>query len=251
MSYSTDRASPSPVATIAVAAGLALAGLFVGLLLGIISISLVSAVVPLPANSPERNVVALIAQGIGLVAVAGLYMDRHDLSWSYLRISKPTLRDLGFAVLATIVLFGALALASVVIEQLGLTTTEHSVAQSAEENPAALLPLIPLSILITGPTEELLFRGVIQTRLREALDSDGGAVVIAAAVFALVHVPAYGLTSGFGTALLTTLAVLFLLGSLLGAAYEYTGNLLVPIIAHGIYNAIVFGSNYLEAIGAF
>jgi membrane protease YdiL (CAAX protease family) len=45
--------------------------------------------------------------------------------------------------------------------------------------------------------------------------------------------------------------VLFLLGSLLGAAYEYAGNLLVPIIAHGIYNAIVFGSNYLEAIGAF
>lgn len=249
MSHSTDRSSP--VLAVAGAAALALGGLFVGLLLGIISISLVSAVVPLPANSPGRNTVALIAQGIGLVAVAALYMERHDLSWSYVRISKPTLRDLGFAVLATVVLFGALALASVVIEQLGLTTTEHSVAQSAEENPAALLPLIPLSILITGPTEELLFRGVIQTRLRDALGSDGGAVLVAAAVFSLVHVPAYGLTSGFGTALVTTLAVLFLLGSLLGAAYEYTGNLLVPIIAHGLYNAIVFGSNYLEAIGAF
>jgi membrane protease YdiL (CAAX protease family) len=249
MSHSTDRTSP--VVAVAGAAVLALAGLFVGLLLGVISISLVSSVVPLPSNSPERNAVALIAQGAGLVAVAALYMDRHDLPWSYLRISKPSLRDIGFAIAATVVLFGALALASAIIDQLGLTTTEHSVTQSAEENPAALLPLIPLSILITGPTEELLFRGVIQTRLRDALGTPAGGVVVAAAVFSLVHIPAYGLTSGLGPALATTLVVLFVLGGLLGAAYEYTGNLLVPIIAHGVYNAVVFGSNYAEAVGAF
>jgi hypothetical protein len=249
MSHATDRASP--VFAVAGAVGLALMGLLVGMVLGVIAISLVGAVVPLPSGSPWRNAITLIAQGTGLVAVVGLYLDRHDLPASYLRLSWPSAREVAFGVLATIVLFAALATASFIIDQLGLSTTEHSVSQAAERNPAALLPLIPLSILVTGPAEELLYRGVIQTRLREALGSPAGAVGVAAAAFSVVHIPAYAIGSGFGPALATTLAILFLLGGLLGAAYEYTGNLFVPIIAHGIYNAVVFGSNYLEAIGAF
>lgn len=248
MSHSTDRASPA--LAVGGAAVLALVGLFVGFLFSIITISLIDPVVSLPPDSPERSAVALAAQGAGLVAVVALYLERYSLPWSYLRISKPSLREAGLAVLATVVLFVALGLVTVVIEQLGLSTTEHSVSQSADENPAVLLPLIPLSILVTGPAEELLFRGVIQTRLRESFDMTA-AVVIAAAVFSLVHIPAYGLGSGFNIALLTTLVVLFLLGGLLGAAYEYTGNLFVPIIAHGVFNAVIYGSSYVESVGAF
>lgn len=248
MSHSTDRASPA--LAVGGAAVLALVGLFVGFLFSIVTISLIDPVVSLPPNSPERSAVALVAQGAGLVAVVALYLERNSLSWSYLRISQPTLRDAGFAVLATVVLFLALGLLSVAIEQLGLTTTEHSVSQSAEENPAVLLPLIPLSILVTGPAEELLFRGVIQTRLRETFTTNN-AVIIASAAFSLVHVPAYAIGSSIGLSLLTTLAILFILGLLLGAAYEYTGNLFVPIIAHGVFNAVIYGSSYVDSVGAF
>lgn len=246
MSHSSDRTSRA--LAVGGAAVLALVGLFTGFLFSIITISLIDPVVSLPPESPERSAIALIAQGAGLVAVVGLYLERNGLPWSYLRVSRPSLRDVGFAVLATVVLFLALGLLSVIVEQLGLSTTEHSVSQSADENPAVLLPLIPLSILVTGPSEELLFRGVIQTRLRETFTTNN-AVIIASAAFALVHVPAYAIGSSIGLSLLTTLAILFVLGGLLGAAYEYTGNLFVPIIAHGVFNAVIYGSNYVESAG--
>ncbi len=118
MSHSTDRASPA--LAVGGAAVLALAGLVVGFLFSIVTISLIDPVVSLPPDSPERSAVALAAQGAGLVAVVFLYLERYELPWSYLRISRPSLREAGLAVLATVVLFVALAIATVVIEQLGL-----------------------------------------------------------------------------------------------------------------------------------
>lgn len=245
MSVSDDRRSP--VAAVLTALTLGFVGLFVGVLVGIVSTSLVASVVTLPENSPATTAIALVAQGVGLVAVAWIYLEERDLPWSYLRVDRPGLRDVAWALAATIGLFVTLAGTMLVIEQLGLSPTEHSVAQAAEQNPALLLPLIPLSVLVTGPAEELLFRGVIQTRLRESFGAVV-AVILAATVFSLVHIPAYG-GGGLGLDLATTLGVLFLLGMFLGAVYERTENLVVPAIAHGVYNAVVFGANYVEAIG--
>jgi len=38
-------------------------------------------------------------------------------------------------------------------------------------------------------------------------------------------------------------------GVLLGALYEYSGSLLVPVLVHASWNAVVFGSEYVEAAG--
>ena len=111
-----------------------------------------------------------------------------------------------------------------------------------------LLPMIPLSVLLTGPVEELLYRGVVQTRLKQAF-SAAPAVAIAAAVFSVVHVPAYAAGGSLDTSLLTTLAVLFVLGGVLGVLYEHTDNLFVPAVAHGVYNAVTFTTIYLELTG--
>lgn len=246
MSVSDDRRSPAVAVLTALTLGFV--GLFVGVLIGLVSTSLVASVVTLPENSPVTTAIALVAQGVGLVAVAWVYLEERDLPWSYLRVERPDLRDLAWALAGTIGLFLTLAGTMLLVEQLGLSATEHSVARAAEQNPALLLPLIPLSVLVTGPAEELLFRGVIQTRLREAFGVVA-AVVVAAVVFSIVHVPAYGAGSGFGPELATTLGVLFVLGAFLGAVYERTDNLVVPAIAHGIYNAVVFGASYAEAIG--
>lgn len=246
MSVSAER--PSPLFAVAGVAFLGFVGLLVGAVVGLIAISIASAFVPLTSDSPLTSAISLVGQGIGLVGVAVVYLQFRDVPWSYLRISRPTARDLGWAVVATVGLFAVLAGASFLIDQLGLTATEHSVSQQAESNPALLLPLIPLSVLVTGPAEELLYRGVIQTRLREVFGAIP-AVAVAAVVFALVHIPAYGATSGLDASLATTLGVLFLLGASLGAAYEHTENLVVPAVAHGVYNAVVFGSNYANAVG--
>lgn len=246
MSVSEERGSP--VVAVTAAALLAVTGLLVGLVVGVLSLFVVGWVIPLPQESPARMAVLMTANGVGLVVVALLYLERHDLSPSYLRIDWPSPRDVGWAIAATLGLFAVLAVVQIVVQHLGLSPTEHSIAQSGADNPQLLLPLIPLSVLVTGPAEELLFRGVIQTRLREVLGT-AAAVLVASLVFSLIHVPAY-FGTGFGVDLATTLGVLFLLAVTLGTIYELSGNLLVPIVAHGLYNAVVFGAIYLEAVGA-
>jgi len=245
---SVSNESRTPLAAVGGAAVLGLAGLFVGLLLGIVSIVAAGAFVTVQQGSALSSAIALTAQGVGLVVVGALYLSVRDLPLSYLRLEWPSLRDLGWVVGATVTLFVVLGGLTVLIEQLGLSATDHSTAQAGRENPQLLLPLIPLSVLVTGPAEEFLYRGVIQTRLKEAFDVRV-AVFIAALLFSLVHVPAYGAGSGLDASLATTLGILFVLGAVLGAAYEYAENLVVPAVAHGIYNAVVFGSLYAEASG--
>ena len=87
-----------------------------------------------------------------------------------------------------------------------------------------------------GPCEEILYRGVVQGRLRESLPA-APAIVIASAVFAVIHVMA--LTGGI-SGRLTTVAVLFFPSLVFGAVYEYTGNIVVPALLHSLHNAVIF-----------
>ena len=245
MSATPERSPPSSRAlTVVGAVVLGLVGLLAGFVAATLVFSLVVAFDPsLEQNRPLQGAISTIGMGIGLVSVAAFYLERNGLSWSYLRVRRPTFRDLGWAVGVTVALFAAL----VVVDQLGLAASEHSIAEEAEQDPTILLPLIPLAILVTGPAEELLYRGVIQTRLREVFDT-AAAVVIAAAIFSIVHVPAYGATGGLDASLFITLGILFLLGSFLGYAYERTDNLVVPAVAHGLFNAVMYGGNYLSSM---
>lgn len=237
-------AERSPFEAVVAACLLAVTGLFTGFLVAIVGLVLVGEVVAIPQGSPERAAILLVGQGVGLVGVGLVYLSSRDLTMTYLRLEWPSGRDVAWALAATLGLMATLAVVLVVVEVLGLSASDHSTVQSAQDNPQILLPLIPLSILVTGPAEELLFRGIIQTRLQEGFGT-AAAVLLATLVFTLVHIPAY-----YGPGLPTTLGILFVLGLFLGGIYEYTGNLVVPIVAHGLYNAISFGMVYARATGA-
>nr|WP_303647111.1 CPBP family intramembrane glutamic endopeptidase [Haloarchaeobius salinus] len=98
------------------------------------------------------------------------------------------------------------------------------------------------NLLLIGPAEELLFRGVIQGRLRESF-GPALAIGITSLGFALSHVPSYWiggsdlLTSGVFFALLGIAAG----GIILGGIYERTKNLIVVALIHGLINAIAVG----------
>lgn len=83
---------------------------------------------------------------------------------------------------------------------------------------------VPLLALLAGFGEELLFRGVLQTALVAPFGA-GGAVAVAALVFGLVH---------YVNALYFVVATL--MGVYLGVLYQWTGNLLVPCLVHGLYD---------------
>ncbi|MFQ3319370.1 MAG: membrane protease YdiL (CAAX protease family) [Natronomonas sp.] len=238
----------SPIAAVAGAAGLGLVGFVVGVLVALIAVSLVGAVIPLSSTSPSANLLQLVGQGIGLVAVGYLYLESRGLPLSYVRIERPAFRDLGWVALATVVLFAVVAGSSGLANVLGLPLAEHGIADTIEANPSVALLFIPLSLLVTGPVEEFLYRGVIQTRLRETFGF-APAVAVSAIVFAAIHIPAYLSTTAPGTTLTTVVFAILPLAAVLGFVYEYTGNLVIPVLTHGIYNAAVFGVNYAEIVG--
>nr|WP_264475153.1 CPBP family intramembrane glutamic endopeptidase [Salinirubrum litoreum] len=98
------------------------------------------------------------------------------------------------------------------------------------------------SLLFVGPGEELLFRGVVQGRLREAF-GPVAAITLGGVVFAVPHlVAAY---TGPGS--LVSIGVVFGVSLALGTLYEVSDTLVVPVVAHGLYNVAILA---IVAVGA-
>jgi membrane protease YdiL (CAAX protease family) len=85
---------------------------------------------------------------------------------------------------------------------------------------------LALVAALAGLGEEALFRGVVQTALAARLPA-WAAVALTAAGFGLAHclTPAYAVLAG-------------IVGAYLGWTFLATGNLLVPIVAHAVYDFI-------------
>jgi membrane protease YdiL (CAAX protease family) len=196
----------------------------------------------------EEAVLSTVALGAGTLTVAGAYLVLSDLDRSYVDARVPTRREWGYVVAGTFLLLASNLAISALFGWLGVESTTHSLIRAARETPEILLVLVPLSYLVVGPGEELLYRNVVQKSLREEF-SGVGAVVVASTVFAAVHLPAYADPDGSTLALLNTLAVVFVLSLILGAVYERTRNLTVSALVHGSFNAVAFVVSYAEITG--
>lgn len=187
-----------------------------------------------------------LVQGIALMGVGYAYLRRRGAPLSAVGLSLPSLRQVGIVVGALVLSIIYLNVAGLIIQSLGAQTAENNVVSLGLENPEILLWLIPGAYIFIGPGEELLFRGVIQSRIREVFSPVAG-VFIASTIFAFIHFPALTLGAPL-SAKLTSLLVLMGPSLILGATYEYTGNLVVPILIHGTYNSILFVGLYFLAI---
>lgn len=190
----------------------------------------------------ELIAISTISLGLGMGSVAGLYLLGANRSWSFIDLRRPTLRDVAWTVGGIVGLFAALIALGILLELVQAPSPEHDIVETVREgDPNILLyVLIPASILVIGPGEELLFRNIVQKSLYEYF-SRAGAIVVASVVFAIAHIPAYGMAQA-GTAVI----VVFILSLLLGAIYARTENIIVPSLVHGFYNAILFATLYLE-----
>jgi membrane protease YdiL (CAAX protease family) len=231
---------------VAVAFAVGLAGFAVGLVLGlVVGLALGATGVSLSAEAlVALNLVIL--QGTAFPLTALLYLRLRGKSLGYLRASLPSWRDLGWGAAAGFVAFLLAMVALSLVARFGIQTAERSDAELLLQ-PSVLLVLLPLALLVIGPGEELLFRGVIQTTLRERFGAPA-AVVIANLAFAPAHVVAF---VGSPAAMLASVSLLFVPSLAFGAVYEYTDNLVAPSLAHGLYNVTIFGLLYVAlAVGA-
>lgn len=223
------------------ALGVAGAGLATGVALSLLGLSLLQVLFGDLGVTTVIVATLVLTQGLAFGGTALVYVRVRRLPATFIPINVPSLRDLGWVVGGYVLAFLAVGAGAVLVSLTGASPASNRVGELGVQNPELLLLLVPLSILLVGPGEELLFRGVVQGVLRQAF-GPAIAVVLAAAIFAAIHFVA--LSGGVG-ARLVTITILFLPSLVFGTAYERSGNLVVPALIHGIYNATLFAGLYL------
>lgn len=231
--------------TIGVSIGLALGAFVIGNIIVAVTGFLLEAVgIPI-FSRPARTLFlgTVLLQGVTFGGLALVYLRVRDLEWNFVRVHIPSLRDLGVALGGFLLLLVMLFTASTLLSALGIESAQNQIVEIGQQNPIVFLVLVPLSFILVGPGEELLFRGLIQGTLMETFHPIR-AVVLASGLFALIHLP-----SLTGEGKLVYVGIVFALALVLGGTYEFTDNLAVPSLIHGAYNAVQFGGAYLAATG--
>ena len=234
---------PAPLRALLVALALAAVGLGGGSLL----VVAILAVAPDLAVLPETVLRVLLLQGLSFGGVSVLYLRARGLPREYVGVSVPDLEGwLHAAAGYVLALVGAFTMVVVVVFLLRLTPAQNRAAALGRRDPRVFLVLAVLAVAVIAPGEELLFRGVVQSRLREAFSAPLG-VALATVIFVGAHAPALaGPTSGVAL----TVTLLFVPALVFAVIYERTGTVVVPAAAHGAYNVTLFGIAYLSvAVG--
>lgn len=237
---------PDPVLAVVVVVGLAalafIAGTGAAILLGF---ALRRAGIEL---TPRRAVVlsVITLQLVSFSAVSLGYLRYRGRTLADIGVRRPSLEGwitlgAGYVGMVVVWLTGAVA-TFVIASRLGIERQQQGIIDVAQQDPFIFLLIGVLSLLIVGPAEELLFRGIIQSRLRETFGPVVG-VGTATTLFAFAHITGF-LPGSLGGALLGV-AVLFLVGLVLGIAYEFTDNLVVVAIIHGLFNLTQAAFGYL------
>jgi len=194
----------------------------------------------------QEQLVSAAGLILGTVVTVYAFLNWTEETIDFFDIRRPSLRDVGWVVGGIFVIFGGLVLVSVALQLIGVPSSGHSTVQQAQRSPEILLVLIPITLVVIGPCEEIIYRNIVQKSLYDTF-SRPAAVVVASVLFSLIHFPAY--FGGSVTATFGSLATLFTLSLVLGAFYSKTDNILVPAAIHGILNAIQFASLYVELTG--
>ncbi|HEV56434.1 MAG TPA: CPBP family intramembrane metalloprotease [Phycisphaerales bacterium] len=102
------------------------------------------------------------------------------------------------------------------------------IQQSVQMPPHVLAAVLVFTLLLVPLFEEILFRGLLQSAIRNLTGSPWSAIFLTSIPFALLHP-------------LTHLPALLVLSICLGYAYERSGSLLRSIFIHALFNAINVG----------
>ena len=223
---------------VGVAIGLLIAGLVISLVFGVVF------TIPLILFGGDLSgsvtFLALVAVGqVAFLAVGGVYVWRFDK----VTIQWPTRRDLGYTGGGVLAALGLVFSISVAAASAGVAPRGSVFDAPIAQDPTVALGLAVLSIVLVAPAEELLFRGAIQGRLRRVF-SPVGAVVGASLIFGSIHFINF---TGSIVGAIVGMGVITVAGTVFGSIYERTGNLAVPILAHGAYNTVLLIGTFLTA----
>jgi len=188
----------------------------------------------------------LFGQLLVMGGLSAVYLWATGNSIEYLDIHRPSLLQGAVVLVGPFVVFSINIAINLAGFAAGIQPAPNVLAEMVSGDPSLVLPLIPAMLLIVGPFEELLYRGVIQTRLTRSFTAPV-AILAASGIFALIHIPAvWGQTTTLPSILLS-LVGLFGGAIAFGAIYEWTENLTVVALVHGLYNSMLLVLLYVRA----
>jgi len=190
---------------------------------------------------------ALTMSGFGSLAVFWLYALVTDKSWSYLDIPDVSLRALALGLGVGLVLAAIQSGLTMVFISLDIGEPISRLGRLVQiRGVTFLVVLILANLLVIGPAEELLYRNGIQKLLYRS-HSTAVAVLVAGAIFTLPHL--LQLSSYTTPIVLKNFTEIFVNALVYGGVYAYWERVDITIVAHGVYNSIVFIFAYLQVFG--
>ena len=186
------------------------------------------------AANPTFVIGSLFFSGIALTVAVWAGMRWRARRWEDIGVGGITRRWLLIAVLAAVGLRIAVIPLALLLQALGLPMDKPQLALFLPENLSwpVMLALLALGGLVIPFAEELFFRGVLHTWLRERWGV-WVAVAVGSTVFGIVH---GHLTIGIMAAFL---------GVVLALLYERSRSLTVCFVVHAVYNTLAIGLLYL------
>ena len=182
---------------------------------------------------------------MGLVAL--LYLRFRPVT---IPVRWPTLRELALVAGTTVFALVLAVLVQSLGAALGAEPVSHFVSRAAAQDPVLVYGGgLVMVLLLVGPVEELLFRGVVQGRLRESF-GPVGAIGLTSVLFGLGHYLAFA----FGGSELVSLGLGFALfgtavtSVVLGTVYEHTGHLARPALIHSLFTGTLFAIALLSVL---
>lgn len=203
--------------------------------------------IPRPSSPLFRlGVQFLFGQLLVMGGLSAAYLWATGNSIEYLDIHRPSLLQGAVVLVGPFVVFSINIAINLAGFAAGIQPAPNVLAEMVSGDPSLVLPLIPAMLLIVGPFEELLYRGVIQTRLTRSFTAPV-AILAASGIFAVIHIPAVWGQSTTLPSILLSLVGLFGGAIAFGAIYEWTENLTVVALVHGLYNSMLLVLLYVRA----
>ena len=191
-----------------------------------------------------------IALALSAITIGAIYLHYSGRGIEYIDIDISGKKQLRNLIVGVIALVAMLFLISLFTDLFQAESTQHSIQQSVsadqELDPRFLLIMMGLSLLIIGPSEEFVFRNLVQKRMYQSF-SKVSSVIMSSVLFSLVHYPAYA--TGSMTEVLLSLLTVFGISITLGGIYAWVEDLVIVSLIHGMYNASIFGQWYLSLAG--
>jgi membrane protease YdiL (CAAX protease family) len=232
--WETGAGKGGLVRAVGVSVGIIVAAFLIGLALGLAAgVALLLAGFA-PTSTPLL-VVSLLGTQAGFVVAVLLFLRWRGEPLSNVGIGFPDVRSTVLVVVGLVVTLVTVAAVSVGVQALNLQPAQNATTAQASGDPSFLLLLVPVMIFVVGPAEELLFRGVVQRRIREHASAPV-AILLGGLLFASVHFVAL---VGDLSAVATTIGILFVPSLVFGALYEYAKNVVVNALVHGLYNSVL------------